>query len=117
MKLHELAIFTDEVDAVADFYERLLGVRPAQRGEGMAIFKVGDTHILIHARYDPAPGALPCENHTAFGVSDLDRAVEELEQRGLTVEIPPQDFAWGRSAYLRDPDGRLLELHEHECAE
>ena len=24
--------------------------------------------------------------------------------------VGPRDYRWGRSAYLRDPDGRLVEL-------
>jgi catechol 2,3-dioxygenase-like lactoylglutathione lyase family enzyme len=110
MKLREVAIFTDNVPSVAEFYQRLLGRAPAYRGDGIAKFKVGETEVLIHARFQPGPGDLPCENHTAFAVADLDRAVAELAERGLTVEAPPRDYPWGRSAYLRDPDGRLLEL-------
>jgi catechol 2,3-dioxygenase-like lactoylglutathione lyase family enzyme len=112
MKFHEVAIFTDNVDSLAEFYCRLLNAEPAHRGDGIAIFQVGDTQILIHARYTPGPGDLPCENHTAFAVANLDRTMAELENRGLTVERPPCDYPWGRSAYLRDPEGRLLELHE-----
>ena len=26
------------------------------------------------------------------------------------VEIPPQEYYWGYSAYLRDPDGQMIEL-------
>jgi len=29
---------------------------------------------------------------------------------GLKVDIPPHDYYWGRSAYLRDPDGSLIEV-------
>ncbi|MGQ0636608.1 MAG: VOC family protein [Planctomycetaceae bacterium] len=112
MKLGEIAIFTDQVQAVAEFYQRLLNVQPAYEGPGLAIFRVGETQILIHSRYVPVPGDLPCENHTAFAVTDVDQSVAEVERRGLRVDIPPRDYAWGRSAYLRDPDGRLLELQE-----
>jgi predicted enzyme related to lactoylglutathione lyase len=114
MKLREVAIFTDQVDSVAQFYQRLLGRAPAHRGAGIAIFKLGDAEVLIHTRYNPGPGDLPCENHTAFAVADLDSAVADLAERGLTVDIPPRDYDWGRSAYLRDPDGQLLELHESQ---
>jgi catechol 2,3-dioxygenase-like lactoylglutathione lyase family enzyme len=29
---------------------------------------------------------------------------------GLRLLVEPRDYPWGRSAYLRDPDGRLVEL-------
>jgi predicted enzyme related to lactoylglutathione lyase len=112
MKLHEWTIFTDNVDSVAEFYQRLLNTKPSHREDGLAIFKLGDASILIHARYDPIPGWIPCENHICFAVSDLDGNVAQLERRGLTLEIPPRQYEWGRSAYMRDPDGHLLELHE-----
>ena len=36
----------------------------------------------------------------------------EIESQNLTIAVPAQSFPWGRSAYLRDPDGRLVELSE-----
>jgi catechol 2,3-dioxygenase-like lactoylglutathione lyase family enzyme len=114
MQLAELAIFTDNVEAATEFYERLLGTAPAHRAAGIAIFKVGDAEVLIHQRYEAGPGDLPCENHVAFAVADVDESVTELEARGLSVEIPAQDYEWGRSAYLRDPDGHLLEIHQEQ---
>jgi uncharacterized protein (DUF1697 family)/predicted enzyme related to lactoylglutathione lyase len=114
MKLHEWTIFTADVDSVASFYERLLEAKPTHRQAGLVIFKVGDVSLLIHTRYDPAPGWPPCENHVCFSVNRLDGAVSRLERCGMKIEFPPRDYAWGRSAYLRDPSGQLLELHECE---
>lgn len=108
----ELAIFCDDVEATAAFYERLLGKPPTHAGEGIAIFHVGGFQILIHETYEPAPDDLPCENHFAFAVPDVDAACSELQSRGLAVEYPPKDYDWGRSAYLRDPAGRLIELQQ-----
>ena len=113
MRITEIAIFTDNVNAMTTFYERLLGVPPVHRGEGIAVFRVGDVEVLLHKKYKPGTGDVPCENHTAFAVQDVDNAATELAARGLKIEIPPRDYAWGRSAYLRDPDGNLLEIHRH----
>ena len=55
-------------------------------------------------------GELPPDNHIAFAVADVDSASEALMQNGMTLEAPPQDYYWGRSAYLRDPDGQQIEL-------
>ena len=55
---------------------------------------------------------LPAEDHIAFAVEDLERACLEAEASGLRCEVPRRTYEWGKSAYLRDPDGRLVELHE-----
>ena len=34
----------------------------------------------------------------------------ELVELDFTFLLEARDYPWGRSAYLRDPDGRLVEL-------
>src|SRR5574341_14985 len=109
-KLTEIAYFSDDVDGMAAFYEKLLGAGPVVRAEGMAIFMLGGIKLLIHRTYTPGPGDLPPEHHHALGVQDVDAACRALAAQGLAVEVPPKDYDWGRSAYLRDPDGHLIEL-------
>lgn len=110
MKLTEIAFFTDRVIQMTDFYRRFLGVDPVACSETMAIFFVNETKVFIHHKYDPKNGELPPEDHHAFAVENVDQTCEQLVEQGLTLEIPPQDFYWGRSAYLRDPDGHQLEI-------
>ena len=110
MKLHELAYFTDNVQGMTDFYRGLLGVDPVAQSEDMAIFLSGGTKIFIHRNYPLSEGELPPTNHIAFAVDDVDAVCDTLTQQGLTIEIPPKDFYWGRSAYLRDPDGQQVEI-------
>ncbi len=110
MKLGELAFFTDDVEGMVAFYRRLLGTEPLAQSAGMAIWQVGDSQILVHHRYVPAAGELPPDDHFALAVQDVDAACQLLAERGLTVEVAPRDYDWGRSAYLRDPDGRLIEV-------
>ncbi len=114
-RLVELAYFTDDVGGMSRFYRQLLGVEPVAQSEDMAIFMVDGTKVFIHAAYTPGEGDLPPEDHTAFEVDDLDGACEALTAAGLKLEVPPQDFYWGRSAYLRDPDGHQIELIEAEA--
>jgi catechol 2,3-dioxygenase-like lactoylglutathione lyase family enzyme len=110
--LAELAYFTDDVSGMAAFYQRLLGAPPVAQSADMAIFMVGGTKILIHKTYTPGPGDLPPENHVALAVPDVDSACAALAEQGLAVVAAPRDYDWGRSAYLRDPDGHLIELSQ-----
>ena len=54
------------------------------------------------------------ENRCAFMREDIDKTCEQLVEQGLTFEIPPRDFYWGRSAYLRDLDGHQIEIMRTE---
>jgi catechol 2,3-dioxygenase-like lactoylglutathione lyase family enzyme len=114
MKLSELAFFTDDVAAMAAFYRGLLGKAAAYEAPDMAVFDQDGLKILIHRVYSPGPQDLPPENHVAFVVDDLEAACSALGAAGLEVEVGPQAYDWGRSAYLRDPDGHLVELQESE---
>jgi catechol 2,3-dioxygenase-like lactoylglutathione lyase family enzyme len=110
MVLVELAFFTDRVEEMSAFYRALLGNDPVAASEDMAIFMSGSTKIFVHRSYVPQNGELPPENHTAFSVANVDAACAVLQQAGMVIEVPPQDYYWGRSAYLRDPDQHLVEL-------
>ena len=110
MKLVELAYFTENVQAMENFYRNLLGADPIARSNDMAIFMSDDTKIFIHRKYAPAAGELPADHHIAFAVDDVESTCETLTQQGLTLEVLPKDYYWGRSAYLRDPDGQMVEI-------
>ena len=114
MKLNELAFFTDNVKQMSDFYRRLLDTEPVTHSDEMAIFFTNEIKIFIHYRYLPQKGELPPEDHHAFIVKNVDTVCERLMEQGLAVEIPPQNFYWGRSAYLRDPDGHQIEITQKE---
>ena len=56
-------------------------------------------------------GGPPNEDHFALSVEDLDETCAQGSQRRDTSSSSDRrDYPWGRSAYLRDPDGRLVEL-------
>jgi catechol 2,3-dioxygenase-like lactoylglutathione lyase family enzyme len=106
----EVALFTDDVDSAKAFYGEVLGVSPAAEWPGGAIFSAGGAKVLVHERGAALEGGPPNEDHVALGVPDLDGACRELRAFGLAFLLEPADYPWGRSAYLRDPDGRLVEL-------
>ena len=108
----EVALFTDNVPSVRGFYERLLESEPEAEWPGGAVFAAGGVKLLVHERGGSPADGPPNEDHVAFAVKQLDRVSDELQREGVTFLVEPRDFPWGRSAYLRDPDGRLVELSE-----
>jgi catechol-2,3-dioxygenase len=107
-RIAEVALFTQDVARLADFYERLLGFPPHSRSESHASFNVGGTTLFIHVAGSGEHEGAPNEDHVAFAL-DQDAAAERARSAGADV-VGPKDFYWGRSAYVRDPDGRAVEL-------
>ena len=110
-KLDEVARFTTQPRALADFYATLLD-EPLPAGDDAISFDIDGVTLLIHATdgSPPQPGWPLDVDHVAFRVDDLDAECERIRAAGFEI-IGPTDLPWGRSAYLHDPDGRLVELH------
>ena len=106
----EIAIFTDDVETTSVFYRHLVDATPLSEWPGGATFAIGDGRLLVHERTPDMHDRPPNEDHFAIAVDDLDEACVKLSSRGLALLVEPRDYPWGRSAYLRDPDGRLVEL-------
>lgn len=111
-ELVETALFTDDVEAAKVFYGRLVGAAPVAEWPGGAIYAAGGVKLLVHEHAGAPEGGPPNEDHFALGVPDLDATAAALADEGFTFLVEPRDFDWGRSAYLRDPDGRLVELSQ-----
>jgi catechol-2,3-dioxygenase len=107
-RVAEVALFTQDVAGLTAFYERLLGRPPDSSSDGHASFDLGGTTLFIHVAGGESPGGAPNADHVAIAL-DQDDAAERARAGGTEV-VGPQDFYWGRSAYLRDPDGRVIEL-------
>ena len=103
VRIAEIALFTERPDELIEFYERVLDAAPERRWPGGAVFGLGDAKLLIHVTGDAAEGQPPNVDHFALAVDDVDEAATRLGAEA-------RDYDWGRSAYLRDPDGRLVEL-------
>jgi catechol 2,3-dioxygenase-like lactoylglutathione lyase family enzyme len=108
--LSEIALFTDDVETVSAFYGRLIGSMPVAEWPGGAIFAAGEAKILVHERAAGMEEGPPNDDHFALSVADLEATCEALGAEGSELLLEPRDYPWGRSAYLRDPDGRLVEL-------
>jgi lactoylglutathione lyase len=111
-----------DLDRALRFYVDVLGLSLGHRSGSYAQLATGATRLALYER--PAMAAtlgraLRAPDLDApgfelgFKVTDVDAAFAELVARGAPAVTPPTDRRWGqRTAYVRDPDGHLIELAE-----
>ena len=111
---HHISIFSSNVPALVRFYTETLGLPITRRWDelGIVFVDVGSTTIELVPSPDrpPRPEAVNGFDHLALRVDDVDAACAALRDAGVTVERAPYDFQELRIAFVRDPDGNLLEL-------
>ncbi len=117
------------VDRFADcfsFYRDIIRMTPnwGDENSGYASFESEDGQVALalfvrHGMTDVlGTGSLPANPPgqdrfmLIFGVADVDAEVKRIREQGGEIVLGPADFpGWGyRGAYLRDPDGNLIEL-------
>jgi lactoylglutathione lyase len=115
-----VVVVVDDLDRALRFYCDLLGLPLDHRSGAFAQFATGVTRVALYERpamaatlgrdlEPPSPDAPGFE--LGFKVDDCDAAFDELVSGGADAAVPPTDRAWGqRTAYVRDPDGHLVEL-------
>ena len=113
-------LIVEDVDRAVDFYTRVLGLRLGHRSGEYAQFDTGVTRIGFYTRPAmskalgfeiAAPPAGVAGFELGFKVDDVDAAYAEVLAGGAAAVTPPTTRAWGqRTAYVRDPDGHLIEF-------
>ena len=118
MNLVSIRIITDNVSALAGFYERITGGTAVHLNEHFAEVRTSSATLAIGSTATVnlfGPGsAQPADNHTAileFLVADVDAEYQKLQERVTTFVNEPTTMPWGnRSLLFRDPDGNLVNL-------
>jgi lactoylglutathione lyase len=105
----------EDPSATAAFYEGLLGLpRVMDLDFIVTLAAPGSTQPpqLSLARDGGAGWPLP---HLSIEVDDLDAVLARAGAAGAEVTHGPRREAWGvRRFYLRDPDGRLVNILQHD---
>jgi catechol 2,3-dioxygenase-like lactoylglutathione lyase family enzyme len=111
MGVHHVSINVRDAAESIEFYTGALGLiartdRPDFAFGGAWLDLGGQQVHLIE-------GDVPdsCGQHFAIRVADLDAAVAELRERGIEVR-DPSGVGSARQAFLFDPSGNMIELHE-----
>ena len=115
-----IILIVDDLNRALDFYTQVLGLKPGHRSGDYAQLNTGVTRIGFYTRpaMEKVVGfCLKAASQSApgfelgFKVPDVDAAYAELLAAGASPVTEPTTRPWGqRTAYIRDPDGYLIEL-------
>ena len=117
MKLSQVRLLVDDFGESFRFYRDVLGLETSfgeddgpyasfSAGEGaIAIFERDGQSEVVGLRL-PGDGSL-----VVLEVDDADAEVERLREHVVAGPVDRPDWG-GRVAYVRDPDGHLLELFQ-----
>ena len=121
--LGEIALRVNNLDAMQQFYEHVIGLPVIARFASSAFFKIADGyggHIQVLALFDRtgSPGyrgsdaATSTIDHIAFEVALADFANEKERLEALGVHVETAEHAWVHwcSLYVTDPEGNQVEL-------
>ena len=116
----ETAIYVDDLQATEAFYGTILGLRVIGKEPGHHVFfEVGESNVLLafvaeatlkgdqlpaHGASGPGHFALGIERESLGGWREL------LHSHGIAIEKEMEWPRGGKSLYLRDPAGNLVEL-------
>jgi catechol 2,3-dioxygenase-like lactoylglutathione lyase family enzyme len=118
-KLTHACIITNDVSRLRAFYVDVLARQPEEDRPEYVEFRTPGAALSMYAqpeleRYAPGATAAAANRSVMveFEVEDVDAEYSRLRERGLAFVMPPTTQSWGnRAAYLRDPDGNLVNLY------
>jgi catechol 2,3-dioxygenase-like lactoylglutathione lyase family enzyme len=115
-RAHHVSFGVSDLEASRGFYAGLLGLREIERpdfGLPGAWYEAGEAQVHLIALPQgfegvrPSPTLNPVTNHAAFEIDDYEKALAELEARGIEVLRTSPEVG---QMWIRDPDGNIIEL-------
>lgn len=111
-------VYVHDMSLSVRFYRDTLGLRMRFESPDWSEFDVGGNTLALHggaSRAEPRQGpARAGSAQIGFSVTDLDTTFRELQSRGVTFVMPPQDRKGEgiRLAVILDPDGLPISLSQ-----
>ena len=105
-----------DADEVADWYVEELGFERSwefSSGDTRNVYVADDSGVEIQLSDTEGETAFEegtAWDHLAVSVDDVDAAFAEIDHHGVVQEPADQPAAGARTAFVRDPDGHVVEL-------
>jgi catechol 2,3-dioxygenase-like lactoylglutathione lyase family enzyme len=118
-RIFETVLYAEDLAAAKRFYRDAIRLEVIGRGDLAVVFRCGGGVLLI---FDPRKSGAPGRDvpshgtsgagHITFGAKseDLDAWRQQLRKAGVSIEREVDWDEGGRSIYLRDPTGNVVEL-------
>ena len=121
-RIDHLVLTVADIDRTVEFYTRILGMKKIEFGEGRIALTFGEQKINLHQlgkEFEPKAQQVKAGSADLCFIIDtpVAQAIEHLRQHDVELIEGPvsRTGASGKiiSAYLRDPDGNLLEVSNY----
>jgi catechol 2,3-dioxygenase-like lactoylglutathione lyase family enzyme len=108
-------VYVTEMGRAIDFYTALgLQAHHADRSGMWTELSMGDAVLALH-RVPVLPNTADRRMELAFVCTEpLEALTARLKAASVPLERDIADEAFGRSILLRDPDGMLIQINEHD---
>jgi catechol 2,3-dioxygenase-like lactoylglutathione lyase family enzyme len=113
-------LIVQDLDRALRFYTQVLGLKLGHRSGDYVQLDTGAMRLALYTRSAmgktlgmslEAPVSNAPGFEIGFKVPNVDATFSELVAGGASPLAPPTNRFWGqRTAYVRDPDGHLIEL-------
>ena len=110
----------NDLEKAKHFYGEILGLEVSE-SMGLELHIEGGNNILIYPKPDHTPATFTILN---FPVTDIERAVKELKEKGITFESYEGPIKTGEDgifrgggpliAWFKDPAGNILSILEQK---
>lgn len=120
--LDHLVLTVKDIEVTVDLYQRVLGMKPIEFGEGRLALSFGNQKINLHQQgneFEPKARCVQVGSADLCFISNtpLVEVIEHVESQGVVIEEGPiaRTGAMGKiqSIYIRDPDGNLIEISNY----
>ncbi|HPA73928.1 MAG TPA: VOC family protein [Spirochaetota bacterium] len=111
--LDHIGITVSSLDKSIEFYRDLFDFEIVEKfgDTRQAFLRVGDVMLGLYevSGYRNQDGT---KNHLSFYVDeeDFDDAMDEINDKGITVVFGPENIRKGKSVIFLDPDGNQIEI-------